>query len=69
MKKKSNDMILRQDAMKIIKDFGKKAIDEGRHYINDVDLTVELIDGIVKIPGLRIVEVEKEKEQKRRVGF
>ena len=69
MKKKNNDMILRQDAMKIIKDFGKKAIVEGRHYINAVDLTVELIDGIVKIPGLRIVEVEKEKEQKRRIGF
>ena len=69
MKNKNNDMILRQDAMKIIKDFGKKAIDEGRHYINAVDLTVELIDGIVRIPGLRIVEVEKEKEQKRRIGF
>ena len=69
MKKKSNDMILRQDALKIIKDFGKKAINEGRHYINAVDLTVELIDGIVKIPGLRIVEVEKEKEQKIRIVF
>ena len=69
MKKKSNDMILRQDAMKIIKDFGKKAIDEGRHYINAVDSTVDLIRAIEKIPSLRIVEVEKEKEQKRRIGF
>ena len=65
MKKKSNDMILRQDALKIIKVFGKKAIDEGRHYIDAIDLTVELIDGIVKIPGLRVIEVEKEKEQNR----
>ena len=69
MKKKNNDMILRQDAMKIIKDFGKKAIDEGRHYIDAVHSTVDLICAIEKIPGLRIVEVEKEKEQKRRIGF
>lgn len=65
MKKKNNDMILRQDAMKIIRDFGKKAINEGRHYIDAVNSTVELICAIEKIPGLRIIEVEKEKERMR----
>ncbi len=65
MKKKNNDMILRQDALKIIRDFGKKAINEGRHYIEAVDSTVELICAIEKIPGLRIIEVEKEKERMR----